>query len=98
MASTAEHQRIDMTKQANIWNTLKLGALAAALTLAAGCHKHPTNTAGTGMAAAPDSTQAAPPATLAADPLAIDLGQSVVLNWRTTNATSVTIEGIGQVP
>ena len=31
-------------------------------------------------------------------PLAIDLGQSVVLNWRTTNATSVSIDGIGEVP
>jgi peptidoglycan-associated lipoprotein len=30
--------------------------------------------------------------------LAIDLGQSVVLNWRTTDATSVTIDGIGSVP
>ena len=34
---------------------------------------------------------------ITADPLAIDLGQSVVLNWRTTNATSVIIDGIGQV-
>jgi peptidoglycan-associated lipoprotein len=34
---------------------------------------------------------------LTADPLAIDLGQSVVLNWRTTDATSATIDGIGPV-
>jgi len=27
----------------------------------------------------------------------VDAGQSVVLNWRTTNATSVTIDGIGPV-
>jgi len=40
----------------------------------------------------------APTASITADPLAIDLGQSVVLNWRTTNATSVSIDGIGQVP
>jgi peptidoglycan-associated lipoprotein len=32
-----------------------------------------------------------------AEPLAIDLGQSVVLNWRSTNATSVTIDGIGAI-
>jgi peptidoglycan-associated lipoprotein len=38
-----------------------------------------------------------PTATLTADPLAIDLGQSVVLNWRTTNATSASIDGIGPV-
>jgi peptidoglycan-associated lipoprotein len=30
--------------------------------------------------------------------MAIDLGQSVVLNWRTSNATSVSIDGIGEVP
>ena len=42
----------------------------------------------------------APPAPtdwLVADPLAIDLGQSVVLNWRSTNSTSVSIDGIGPV-
>ncbi len=41
---------------------------------------------------------AAPTASITADPLAIDLGQSVVLNWRTQNATVVTIDGIGEVP
>ena len=44
------------------------------------------------------STAAAPTATLTADPSAIDLGQSVVLNWRTTDATVVTIDGVGEVP
>jgi peptidoglycan-associated lipoprotein len=39
----------------------------------------------------------APTATITADPLAIDVGQSIVLNWRTTNATSATIDGIGNV-
>jgi peptidoglycan-associated lipoprotein len=39
----------------------------------------------------------APTASLTADPLAIDIGQSVVLNWRTTNASSATIDGIGTV-
>lgn len=85
-----------MTMQVKIWNTWKIGAMAAALTLASGCHKHPTNTVGSGMTA--PLTQAAPTATLSATPLAIDLGQSVVLNWRTTNTTSVEIEGVGQVP
>ena len=74
-----------------------------ALTLAAatltGCHKKssgidpnslgPTDTT---------STAGAPPtASITADPVAIDLGQTVVLNWRTTNATAVSIDGIGQV-
>jgi peptidoglycan-associated lipoprotein len=45
----------------------------------------------------PPTPAAAPTATITADPLAIDLGQSVVLNWRTQNATVVTIDGIGQV-
>lgn len=42
-------------------------------------------------------TIAAPTATITADPAAVDLGQTVVLNWRTTNASTVTIDGIGQV-
>ncbi|MDQ2926175.1 MAG: OmpA family protein [Acidobacteriota bacterium] len=83
-----------MTNRTNIW---KVAVLAAALTLATGCHKKPVNTAGTGIDSAP-STEPAPTATLTADPPAIDLGQSVVLNWRTTNAASVAIDGIGPVP
>ncbi len=39
----------------------------------------------------------APTATITADPVAIDLGQTVVLNWRTSNASTVSIDGIGQV-
>lgn len=75
-----------------------LATLAAlvSLSLVTGCHKKVTSTAGTG----PDTTPPAAPAptvTFSADPLAIDLGQSVVLNWRTTNATSVSIDGIGSV-
>ena len=78
--------------------TAKTLVFSAVLSLLAvtGCHKKPklpppdTN--------APDTTAvAAPTATITADPVAIDLGQSTVLNWRTTNATSVQIEGIGQV-
>ncbi|MBS1815818.1 MAG: OmpA family protein [Acidobacteria bacterium] len=61
-----------------------------------GCHKK------TAIAPPPMTDTSAmegplPTATLSADPLAIDLGQSVVLNWRTTNATNVTIDGIGPV-
>jgi peptidoglycan-associated lipoprotein len=43
------------------------------------------------------ATVAAPTATITADPAAVDLGQTVVLNWRTTNVSTVTIDGIGQV-
>jgi peptidoglycan-associated lipoprotein len=62
-----------------------------------GCGKktapiNPASTAPTAAAATP-----APTANLTADPLAIDLGQSVVLNWRTTDATSASMDGIGPV-
>ncbi|HLI75997.1 MAG TPA: OmpA family protein [Acidobacteriaceae bacterium] len=70
--------------------------LSLAVLSLAGCHKKtapvPTN------ALPPAATGPAPTATLTADPLAIDLGQSVVLNWRTKDATSVSIDGIGDVP
>ncbi len=82
---------------------LKLTASAALLSLllAGGCHKkQPTNTAGSGVDGAPGLTSdgVAPTATLTADPLTIEQGASVVLNWRTTNATSVTIDGLGTLP
>ena len=71
--------------------------LAFAMAAITGCHKtpapvNPASTAPTETAPTP-----APTAVLTADPLAIDLGQSVVLNWRTTSATSVSIDGIGPV-
>ena len=79
-------------------NALLLALSAASLALATGCHKKdnsippssygPTNTS---------DSSTLPTATITADPLAIDLGQTVVLNWRTTNATVVTIDGIGPV-
>ncbi|HEY9137708.1 MAG TPA: OmpA family protein [Terriglobus sp.] len=69
--------------------------LTAATLLLFGCHKKrsapPPYTA---PAAAPAP---APTATLSADPTTIDLGQSVVLTWHTTNATSVSIDGVGPV-
>jgi peptidoglycan-associated lipoprotein len=71
--------------------------LAIGLAAITGCHKktNPVNPASLGPTAS--SATPAPTATLTADPLAVDLGQSVVLNWRTTDATSVTIDGIGPV-
>lgn len=79
---------------------LKSPALLAsllALSLATGCHKKQgPDPNSMGPATAPAPVQA-PTASLTADPLSIDLGQSVVLNWRTQNANVVTIDGIGQV-
>jgi peptidoglycan-associated lipoprotein len=71
--------------------------LALGLAAMTGCHKktNPVNPASLGPSEG--GATPAPTATFTADPLAIDLGQSVVLNWRTTDATSVTIDGIGPV-
>jgi len=71
--------------------------LAVALTAIAGCGKktNPVNPASLGPTATTPTP--APTASLTADPLAIDLGQSVVLNWRTTDAAAVSIDGIGKV-
>ena len=79
----------------------KLSIIAAAvvtLSLATGCHKKQgPDPNSIGPATAPSATSVAPTATLTSDPVAIDLGSSVVLNWRTQNANVVTIDGIGQV-
>ncbi len=77
---------------------LNKAALVATLALltAAGCHKK--QAAPPPAAATAPATIAPPTASITADPMAIDLGQSVVLNWRTSNATSVSIDGIGEVP
>lgn len=84
-----------MTPRPMLW---KNAALAAAIVLlsATGCHKNDKALPPPG-GNAPDVTVAPPTASITADPLAIDLGQSVVLNWRTTGATAVSIDGIGQV-
>ena len=75
--------------------------LAGVLILATGCHKKSQgidpSSLGPSDASASTTSVPAPTATFTADPLAIELGQTVVLNWRTTNATTVTIDGIGQV-
>ena len=73
--------------------------LAASLVAVSGCHKNASgvNPSSLGPTTAPETRPPAPTASLVADPLAIDLGQSVVLNWRSTNAASVMIDGIGPV-
>lgn len=86
-----------ISSQSNTWKATLLGATFALLTIT-GCH-HDHASAIPANAGAPDNSGGpAPTASLTADPPSIDLGQSVVLNWRTTNATSVTIDGIGQLP
>ncbi len=84
-----------ISQQSTTWKALTLSA-ALALIAVTGCHKKTAPPPSSSLA--PDTTLPAPTASISADPLAIDIGQSVVLNWRTTNATSVSIDGIGQVP
>src|SRR5260370_846860 len=82
--------------QNRISKTLVMAATLVALGAVTGCHKKTSgvnpNTLGPAPAAA-----AVPTATITADPAAIDLGQSVVLNWRSQNASAVSISGIGDV-
>ena len=78
------------------------GAIAVAalmaMTVVSGCHKKSSGTNPNSLGpTTSDTSGVAPTATLSADPVAIDLGQTVVLNWRTQNATTVTIDGIGPV-
>ncbi len=83
------------TRPALVWTRAVFG-ITISLLAVTGCGKKPKTTPSTAMA--PTSSANPPTATISADPLSIDLGQSVVLNWRTTNASSVSIDGIGDVP
>jgi peptidoglycan-associated lipoprotein len=71
--------------------------LAFAMAAVTGCHKKTNSVNPASLGPTSTSSTPAPTANLTADPLAIDLGQSVVLNWRTTDATSVSIDGIGPI-
>jgi peptidoglycan-associated lipoprotein len=71
-----------------------IAALAATLAVA-GCHKKkvaPT------PPPPPAATAPAPTASITATPDTITAGQSVVLTWKTEDASSASIEGIGPVP
>jgi peptidoglycan-associated lipoprotein len=83
-----------IAKQSATWKSITCCA-AFALLAVTGCHKKTALPPPAAMA--PETSGTPPTASITADPLAIDIGQSVVLNWRTTNATSVSIDGIGQV-
>ncbi|WP_348261062.1 peptidoglycan-associated lipoprotein Pal [Telmatobacter sp. DSM 110680] len=70
-------------------------ALLVALVAIAGCKK---KTPPPAAQTAPPVTAPAPTAHISAEPGAISAGDQVTLNWKTTDATSVSIEGIGDVP
>jgi peptidoglycan-associated lipoprotein len=67
-------------------------ALAAAL-MVSGCAKKKVATA----PAPPPPPAAAPTATLTANPNTINAGQASTLSWNTTNATDISIDGLGKV-
>ena len=50
------------------------------------------------VAPPPPPTPVAPTATLAANPSVVQQGQSTELTWNTTNATDITIAGLGTLP
>ena len=70
-------------------------ALLIALVAIAGCKKKPAPPA---ASTAPAVTAPNPTAHISAEPGAISAGDQVTLTWKTTDATSVSIEGIGDVP
>src|ERR1700710_797453 len=90
-------EKIMSPTHAKLNKVLAMTAVVLALSAVTGCHKKSSGIDPNSLGPTNTETSAAPSATITADPLAIDLGQSVVLNWRTTNATVVTIDGIGQV-
>ena len=91
---------LDFFEKRRISLKLRNGLLTSALLLVAltavtGCKKSkplpPAETAPTEMAPTPT-------ATLTATPTVVSAGDQVQLTWRTTDATSVSIDGIGDVP
>ncbi|MGC2618528.1 MAG: peptidoglycan-associated lipoprotein Pal [Acidobacteriaceae bacterium] len=74
--------------------SLALAASLAAILTVAGCHKkNPV------LPPPPAPTEAAPAptATINASPDTVTAGETSVLTWQTTNATNVSIEGLGAV-
>jgi peptidoglycan-associated lipoprotein len=71
-------------------------ALLSALIAVSGCHKK--QPAPAPPETAPPASAAAPTAQLTATPTVISAGDQVQLSWHTTDAGSVSIDGIGDVP
>ena len=74
--------------------SLALAASLATLLTVAGCHK---KTAAPPPPPAPTESAPAPTAAITATPDSVAPGETSVLKWQTTNATDVSIEGLGQV-
>jgi len=78
-------------KQPKLQWIVSVFALAAVMVLGA-CHKKVAP-----PPPPPPPAPAAPTASLTANPNTVDKGQSTTLTWETTNATDVSIDGIGAV-
>lgn len=76
-------------------NSLLLSAGLVVMLGISGCHKKVTASAPMPPPAA--STGPAPTASITATPDTVTSGTPVVLTWKTTDATTVSIDGIGQV-
>lgn len=74
--------------------SLVVAASLAALLTVAGCHK---KNPAPPPPPAPPASAPAPMATITAEPSAIAPGGSSTLTWKTTDATNVSIVGLGQV-
>ena len=73
--------------------SLMIHLVAGSMLLLGGCNKKAAKV----VPPAPPAP-ASPTATLAANPSVIEQGQSTQLTWQTTNADSITIEGLGELP
>ncbi len=69
--------------------------ILASIAAATGCKK---KTAAAAPPPPPAMTAPAPTATITASPTVVNPGDGVALVWHTTNATDVSIDGIGKVP
>jgi peptidoglycan-associated lipoprotein len=85
-------------KTQKFWIALVFVALAVTLTAVSGCGKKKTSTLPPADETAPTENGGAPTAQLTATPTVISAGDQVQLRWATTNATSISIDGIGDVP
>ncbi len=72
---------------------LMIHLIAGSMLLLGGCNKKAAKV----VPPAPPAP-GTPTATLAANPSVIEQGQSTQLTWQTTNADSITIEGLGELP
>jgi len=73
-----------------------IALLLVALVAVSGCKKKTTPLPS--AEEAPVTTGGAPTAQLSATPTVISAGDQVQLSWKTTNASSISIDGIGDVP